>query len=867
MDRKRHAVFSSDRINRMSKKVKRLFEGFQPTHYTIDIDPDRETMKVSGTVTVTGKKVGRPSQRLTFHQSGLKVTEAHIVKHDKKGDQTFAVTRINHQNKFEEVRLHVAEQLFPGEYEVSLRYEGEITRPMDGIYPCFFKDGDQEKKLIATQFESHFARQAFPCIDEPEAKATFDLTLTSPAGEAVIGNTPVREQIEQNGKLRTTFETTPVMSTYLLAFVYGELEYKEAKTKSGVAVRTFAVPGKVQFTDFALDVAVQCLDFYEEYFDIPYPLAKCDLIALPDFASGAMENWGCITFREHGLLLDPENTSLGTKQYIAMVVSHELSHQWFGNLVTMKWWTDLWLNEGFANWMEYFAIDQLFPEWQLWTQYIVDEQQFALKLDALENTHAIEVSIDHPDEIRTIFDTISYSKGGSTIQMLAHYLGQEHFRDGLRHYLKKHAYSNTNTVDLWDALETVSKKPVKDFMHAWTTQAGFPLLRANISGSEVSLQQEPFLVNPLGRKERPGDTTWPIALRAGEDAPEMLDERASQFTYNGSDTLKLNREQSGFYRTVYNAEHVEKLAALVRDGKLSPLDRLGVLSDAFEAAKAGYTDTTSALTLLEAYNREDNSAVWDVMVGNLSSIRVIMNDNDLREAMKPYGRNLVAEQLNRLGWEAKDSDSHFDKLLRPTIIGLAAVSDEPEVVKEALRQFNDMQKPEDIAPDLRGIVYTNAARHGDEKTFERLVAMHNASTMSEERITLAAAITDFEQPELIQRALAMITTEDVRLQDVVYWIAYSFGNRFAREATWDWLVQNWSWLKENLGTDLSFYRMPIYAARVCSDPDFLDEFKQFFEGVMEPALERSVKQAIEMIEWQSEWKKRDFAAIKQFFGA
>jgi aminopeptidase N len=851
----------------MSKKVKRLFEGFHPTHYTIDIDPDRESMKLTGTVTVTGKKVGRPSQRLTFHQNGLKVTEASIVRHDKRGDQTFAVTRINSQDSFDEVRLHVEEQLFPGDYEVTMRYEGEITRPMDGVYPCFFKQGDQEKKLIATQFESHFARQAFPCIDEPEAKATFDLTLASPVGETVISNTPIKEQTEQDGKLRTTFETTPKMSTYLLAFVYGELDYKEATTKSGVTVRTYATADNVQFTDFALDVAVKCLDFYEEYFDIPYPLAKCDLIALPDFASGAMENWGCITFREHGMLLDPANTSLSTKQYIAMVVSHELSHQWFGNLVTMRWWTDLWLNEGFANWMEYFAIAELFPEWQMWTQYIVDEQQIALKLDALENTHPIQTAINHPDEIRTIFDTISYSKGGSSIQMLAHYLGRDAFRDGLRHYLKQHAHGNTDTVDLWDALEIVSKKPVKDFMQAWTSNTGFPLLRVNIDGENVSLQQEQFLVNPLVRTEAGVETLWPIALRAGENAPEVLDGREKQFTYTSSDILKFNREQSGFYRTVYNPEHVEKLAALVRSGELSPLDRLGVLSDTFEAAKAGYTDTISALTLMEAYAKEDNSAVWDVMVGNLASIRAVMNDDDLRELIKPYGRKLVAEQLARLGWKAKDDDTHFDKLLRPTIIGLATVSGEPKVVEEALRQFNEMTQAEEIAPDLRGIVYTNAARHGDEKTFERLVAMHNASSMSEERITLAAAITDFEQPELIKRALDMITTDDVRLQDVVYWIAYSFSNRYAREATWDWMVANWQWLKDNLGSDLSFYRMPIYAARACSDADFLEEFKQFFEGVMEPALERSVKQAVEMIEWQSEWKKRDFEAIKTFFAA
>lgn len=849
--------------------MKRLFEGFRPSHYTIDLDPNGDTMQLTGTVTVRGKKTGRPSQRLTFHQNGLKITGATITKHDKNGDRDIAVSRINHQRSFDEVRLHTEEQLFPGDYEVVLHYKGVITRNMEGVYPCFFKHDGQEKKLIATQFESHFARQAFPCIDEPEAKATFDLILTSPIGQTVIANTPIKKQTETNGTLRTSFETTPVMSTYLVAFVYGELGYKEATSKNGVTVRTYATPDNVQFTDFALDVAVKCLDFYEEYFDIPYPLAKCDLIALPDFASGAMENWGCITFREHGLLLDPANTSLTTKQYIAMVVSHELSHQWFGNLVTMRWWTDLWLNEGFANWMEYMAIAELFPEWNMWTQYIVDEQQVAFKLDALENTHPIEVTIKHPDEIKTIFDTISYSKGGSTIQMLAHYLGKTAFRDGLRYYLKQHAYHNTDTIDLWQALETVSGKPVKDFMAAWTSNTGFPLLRADIQGEVVSLSQEPFLVNPLARQHRTHDTqrqtVWPIALCAGDGTPEMLDKAEATFTYHGTATLKFNHEQTGFYRTTYNKEHVTKLAEQVRSGALSPLDRLGILSDAFETAKAGYSDTVSALTLLEAYSKEDNSAVWDVMAGGLGAIRIVMNDERLRETMKPYIRTLVSTQLARLGWEENQRDSHFDKLLRPTIIGLASVADEPAVVTEALRQFNDMKKPEDIAPDLRGIVYTTAARHGDVQTFERLVAMHNASTMSEERGVLTAAITGFQQPELIHRALDMIKTDDVRLQDVMYWVVYSFGNRYAREATWDWMVKNWQWLKENLGSDLAFSRMPLYAARVSSDSQFLTTFTQFFEGVMEPALERSVKQAIEIIQWQSEWKKRDLVAIQQLF--
>ncbi len=851
----------------MNKKVRRLFEGFQPKNYILNINPDRDSLLVSGDVTISGQKTGRPSQRLTFHQHGLKITTATIVKNDKKGNREIPVARINLHNKYDEVRLHADEMLYPGQYTVTLTFEGKITKPMDGIYPCSFKHDGKDKMLIATQFESHHARDAFPCIDEPEAKATFDLTLTSPAGEIALSNTPVKSQITKGEKLISTFETTPMMSTYLLAFAYGDMGYKEATTKRGVVVRAYATPENVQHLDYAVKFGAKCLDFYDEYFDIPYPLQKCDLVALPDFAAGAMENWGLITFREQALLVDEANSSLQMKQYIAMVIAHELTHQWFGNLVTMRWWTDLWLNEGFATWMSYLPLSHFYPEWQMWTQFAVDEQQPAFKFDALANTHPIQVPIHDPEEIRTIFDVISYQKGASSIHMLHRFLGAEKFRDGLRYYLKKHSYGNTDTTDLWQALEDVSDKPVKDFMAAWIEFAGFPLVRADVTDTQAHLTQEQFLLNPLEREKTRGtDPVWPVALEDGVDLPELFDQPEATYPlskYEG--VLKLNTGQSSFFRTAYNASHLEKLSHRVATGKMDPVDRIGLLSDAFETAKAGYSDTTIALHLLESYHAEHDNAVWDIIAANIGSIRGVMDDETLREDMKPFIRGLVSEQLKRLGWEEIGGESYFDKLLRPTILGLAAAADETSVVDEARRRFADMKRPEDLPPDLRGIIYTTAARKGDAATFDKLLDMHNESNSSEERMTLCAALTAFEQPELIERSLAIITTKDVRIQDAIYWIIYSFGNRYARITTWKWLVKNWSWLKENMGGDLSFARMPIYVARSFSDAGFLPKYKKFFESVMSPLLDRSYKQGIEMIEWQSEWKRRDLAMIKAYF--
>ncbi len=863
----------------------RLFAQFAPEHYRLNLAIDPDAMTFEGSVVMSGRKVGRPSQRLTLHQNGLKIREAIMTYHDKKTEQAIAIDRINHHGSAEEVRLHSKSTLYPGRYTVTLRFAGKITRQMNGIYPCFFEEDGKKKQLIATQFESHHAREVFPCIDEPDAKATFDLTLISPAGQTVLSNTPVKKQTTRNQEQETIFETTPKMSTYLLAFVIGDVGYKEAKTKDGVVVRTYATRDNVQFTDFALDTAVHCLEFYNDYFGIKYPLPKCDFVALPDFASLAMENWGCITFREQGLLVDPKNSTLANKQMVAIVVAHELTHQWFGNLVTMRWWTDLWLNEGFASWMEYLAIDKLFPEWQLWTQFIVDEQQQALKLDALEHTHPIEVTVNHPDEIRTIFDAISYSKGASVIHMLHNYLGPEAFQAGLRYYLKQHEYSNTDTIDLWQALEEASKQPVRRFMHDWTSQAGFPLLKAEVENNEVKLSQQRFFIRSKANAALAHAQSWPIPLLSNEDRlPAVMSSQAKTYSLPSTPDFKLNTEHSGFYRIIYNAGHVEKLAEHIKEGKLSPLDRLGLLNDMTEAAKAGYIDTLSVLHLLEAYQHEDNYAVWDVMAGLISSLRLAMDDEDLREQMKPYIRRLVAVQLKRLGWQRKAKESHFDTLMRPIVLGLAASADEPAVVKRCQTLFAAIEHAEevspdlreahanqqirrglDIDPDLRGVVFGTVARHGDAKTFRKLVHLHNTATLSEERTTLSAAITGFRQPALIKQALAIITSDEVRLQDIAYWIVYSFLNRHAKQLTWHWLVQHWDWLDKNLGTDLSFYRMPIYAGRAFSDKEFLKEFKDFFHSVSSPALERSIKQGIEMIEWQADWKERDLKLVKRFF--
>ncbi len=855
----------------MSKKVTRLYPQFAPDNYKLSLTISEDKLSFTGSVQIIGKKRGRPSARITLHQKGLKISTAGVKHKDKTGKLTeIELTRTVLQNKQDELRLHSGKLLYPGEYTIYLEFSGIISKNMDGIYPCFFEEEGVQKRLIATQFESHHAREAFPCIDEPEAKATFQLTLTGAEHETAISNTPVLKETIAGNLKTTQFEPTPIMSTYLLAFAVGEIEYLEAKSKQGVAIRTYATKNQIKHSAFALEVAVKCLDFFNDYFDIPYPLEKCDLIALPDFASGAMENWGLITFREQTLLYDEANTSLSTKQYVVLVVAHELAHQWFGNLVTMHWWTDLWLNEGFASWIEYLAADKLFPEWNLWTQFAVDEQQLALKSDALEHTHPVEVEVKHPDEIRTIFDAISYQKGASVINMLFHYLGEDDFREGLRSYLKKYSYRNASTVDLWRSLEEDSKKPVRDFMGVWTLHSGHPIIKVEQKNDHLTISQSRFVANPIS-SAREDKSLWPIPLLTEGLASQIATQKVSNIPVKNNEIpIKLNLGQTGFYRVDYSHSlQQNQLKAL--DARMLPdIDRMGLLSDSFETTKAGYQPITEYLDLLAHYKDESSLSVWEIITSSIGAIRSSLSTNDdddtLRDLIKPFVRNLVQGQYKRLGWDKKTSEDHFDTLLRPLIIGLATGSDDKNAVETALGLYKEKLHGEShIDPDLRGIVYSTAARLGGLKEYNELLNIYKSTDSSDEKLAITAALTSFEQSDLHDKVLELIKSDTIRLQDAGYWIAYCFMNRHGRAKTWEWMKENWEWLKKNMGTDLSFSRMPIYAARNFADQKLINNYVEFFSSIMEPLLERSFNQGLEIAQTNTAWRERDSKLALEWF--
>lgn len=854
----------------MSKKVKQLSDFFQPSQYNVTFEPDRETMQLTSTVTITGKKISRPSQRITFHQHDLTVTEATITRKDKKGDQEIPVVRINQQRTLDEVRLHTDETLYPGEYVITLTGTAKITDAMHGVYPCYYELDGKKQSIIATQFESHHAREAFPCIDEPAGKAVFTMTVISPKGETVLGNTPIATQKTEGDKQITTFEPTPKMSTYLLAFAFGDLQCRETTTKDGVAVRVWATKVHApEALDFGLDAAKRSIEFFDEYFGVPYPLPKADHIALPDFSAGAMENWGLITYRESCLIADPTTASQSTREVVCMVIAHETSHQWFGNLVTMRWWNNLWLNESFANVMEYVATDALYPDWNIWNTFITQEGLSALRRDSIAGVQAVQTEVNHPDEISTIFDpSIVYAKGGRLLRMLMQYIGEDVFRKGLKDYFTKHAYTNTTGDDLWAALSAASNKDIAAFMNPWLLQSGFPVIRVTQHEADVTLSQTHFLLDPT---KADSDRIWPVPLLSDSpDVPELLEGKSTTGQLNSSDYVRINQGATGHYIVHYTEpDHMQAIAAHIKDQKLGEAERLMLLSDSSLLSRGGQQSFDSTLRLLENYTAEDAEPVWDIMALILAdSRRFIDADETLEEPMKRQVRELIQTQFERLGWQEKSNEPVSDTKLRATITGLGVYASHPAITKEALELFESYKKDaQSVASELRSTVFDAAVRNNADGAFTYLLKLEHETANTDLKIDIASALTSTRDTDQAKTLLARLKDADlVRPQDIARWCVYLLRNRYTRTVAWDWLRGNWDWIEQTFSGDKSYDVFPRYAASCFSTQKQLDEYRTFFEPKQSDlALARNIAMGIEELENRVAWLEHDLVAVQTYF--
>lgn len=810
------------------QSVSHLIRTFVPSHYTLSITLHRTERRFDGIVTIEGTSL-KDTNELRVHAKDLDIHSALI-------DGKSATTQ-----PAENDELILAQEAIPaGSHIITIDFSGAISDDMNGIYPCYFEVEGVKKELIATQFESHYARRAFPCIDEPEAKATFDVTLSTERGVTVLGNMPVAQQIEENGLLVTTFETTPRMSSYLLAWVVGELHKKSATTKSGVEVNVWATAAQAASNlDFAVDIATRTIDFFDEYFGVPYPLPKSDHVALPDFSSGAMENWGLITYREIALLVDPKATSLSAKQYAATVIAHELSHQWFGNLVTMKWWNDLWLNESFANMMEYVAIDAIEPSWNVWLDHASVEVVSALRRDSLDGVQAIQTDVNHPDEIQTIFDpSIVYAKGGRLLRMLQAYLGDEAMRRGLKQYFETYKYQNTVADDLWSILGEASGKNVAEFMNAWMTQPGFPVVTATQEGALVSLHQKQFFIGPHEDKQR----LWPVPLHAtSPEVPDLLSTNEMSFTYNDSQPLYLNNGGTAHFITHYDTSLLAAIVDHIND--LSTINRLQLVHEQTLLMQAGVVPAASLIPLLSSFKNETEESVWSILALALNELkRFVETDNEAEQQLRAFTATLVAPLYERLGWKAQPNESENDTKLRSIAISLALYGEIPDAITTAT-EFYKTTLISDLDSELRAHILGNAVRNThDSAVIDALIEAYKSSTHSELRDDIAAALTSTKDIAVVERLAALIKDSTfVRPQDFTHWFVWLLRNRYGRNYMWQWARSEWEWLKKTFSNDASYDMFPRYIASSLVTAAQRDEYNAFFAPLKnEIALQRNI---------------------------
>lgn len=843
----------------------RLPRHILPERYALTLRPDLESFTFQGeeviSVTIT-----KADKQVTLHAQDLEIVTAEFV-HAKQGTWT---SRITYDKKAETATLTFPKALPKGKGKLQLVFRGVLNDKLRGYYRSTYEYEGKSQHLATTQFEATDARRAFPCFDEPNIKAVFDVTLIVPNEHEAISNTlPAVVKEHEAGFKAIRFAPTPKMSTYLLAFISGDLEYIEKKTRSGVRVRVFTTKGKSKQARFSLEIAVKILDFFEKYFEVKYPLPALDLIAIPDFSSAAMENWGAVTFRELALLVNEEHSSLATKQYVAIVVAHELAHQWFGNLVTMDWWTHLWLNEGFASYIEYVAVDHLYPEWNMWAQFMALDFAAGMDKDQLKNTHPIEVEVHHPNDIDEIFDDISYRKGSSVIRMLAAYMGAESFRKGLAYYLKKHAYKNATTSDLWKSLEKVSGKPITKLMSVWTETPGFPLLSATQDEQGIVVSQERFFVHP-GAKGT--SQIWPVPVHFStggkKDQAVLVTQKTSRLSGIVAEPyVKLNAQAVGFYRVAYSDELLQKIARGLEDGAFSVVDRWQLVNDAWTLALAGKASTAAALDISFSLAKETDYNVLSEVLSGLLRLGLFYKQEKWFSQYQARVRALVAPLVRRLTFLPKPGDSENDTLLRPLVLLVAGTYGDEEVIARALKLFTlSVRKgTESIPADLRAVVYRLVAFVGGAPELQYFKTLYKHASQ-EEQNRLTRAMCSFPKPELVKKALEFSMTSAVRSQDAWRFVGAAMHEPACHPMVFQFVKSNWAWYMERYGSGGHALSRVVEAFGGVFDEKVYRDVKQFFHKKPVPGAERTVQQTLEQIETTILWQKKARAEVVAFLG-
>ncbi len=837
--------------------VNRLVEKFKPEHYELKLDLTQvKNREFNGIVDIFGEI--NNEKEITFHSKDLEIKNI-ISSNDIKLNFSKAEN--------DEILVNIEKLNFKKGDKIQLKIEfsGKITDAMHGLYPCYYKENGEKKELFATQFESHHAREVFPCIDEPEAKVTFSLEIRALSDLEVLSNTEIIEKNENGNIQQVRFAKTPKMSTYLLAFVLGDFKRVSKKTKSGVEVSVLATKAqKSELMEFPLSFAVRVLEFYEDFFGQKFPLSKCDHIALPDFSSGAMENWGLITYRETALLAG-KNSSISSKKYVALVIAHETSHQWFGNLVTMKWWDELWLNESFATMMEYLATDALEPKWKIWEEFAVNEAVLSLRRDAIDGVQAVHVPVHHPDEISTIFDgAIVYAKGARLMNMLRKYVGNDAFQKGLQRYFDKFKYQNTIGDNLWDCLSEASGKNVADFMNPWLLKSGYPSVLAEEDGEELKLSQKQFFIG----EGKDSGRIWPILLGSNQNnLPEIIDSK-DLTCKKSSDFVQLNQGNIAHFITNYSQNIFENLLEKVRNGNLDTISRLQILQERSLLSRGGEIPSVELLRTLQSYDKETSLAVWDMISFLIGELKIFIDeDSASSKKMKKFVGNLAQNEFEKLGFIKKTGEDEEDTQKRSSILAHMIYAENKKAISGALDIFENSPNMEDIDPEIRSLILTVKTRFEESpELVQKMLESYKNTSNVDYRDDIMVALTSTKNIRTGKLLLEkMLENDIIRTQDILSWYVHLLRNLKTRELAWKWLRENWKLIEEKFDGDKSYNDFPRYSGAILRTEKQLQEFKEFFEPLKnDPSLTRAIEMGEREIAGRVDLIKRDKTAIDKF---
>ncbi|MGH7875142.1 MAG: M1 family metallopeptidase [Candidatus Binatia bacterium] len=771
----------------------RLPASVTPQRYELKLTPDLVHWTFAGEEKVA-LQVHQPVREIVLNAAELAIHSAAVkLPNGKLLNGSVKFDRENEQATFS-----FPETIPAGGGELQISFSGILNDKLHGFYRSSYKNSDgEEQPLASTQFESTDARRAFPCWDEPAFKAVYQVTLVVDDQLTAISNARVLREtaLPGTGKKAVVFADTIKMSTYLVAFIVGEFEATEAVQAGGAPLRVWAVPGKQPLAGFAMAIGKASLEHFAGYYGIPYPGDKLDLIAIPDFASGAMENLGAITFRETALLVDAESATRAELERVADVVSHENAHMWFGDLVTMKWWNGLWLNEAFATFMEMLAVDAWKPEWRRWDSFTVSRAA-AMQVDGLKSTRPIEFPVERPEEAAGMFDVLTYEKGASVLRMLEQYLGAEAFRDGIRLYLRRHAYANAETTDLWDALEESTKQAVRALMDSWIFQPGYPLIRVEKEPGGLRLSQQIFRYLQDGSDQQ---RKWhvPIFLRAGTKSgvveKVLLVEQQEQQVEFGEDVewVVVNAGGHGFYRVGYSSELSGALRQALRS-RLSAVERFGLINDTWASTLAGFTPLTDYLDLIDRLREEDDVNVWTTVIGSGHHLQRILADRQLASLAERF-RRLLTPAVKRLGWSSQKDESELVGQLRGDLIGaLGTLADDASCQRRARKLLARHEaEPGAVDRNLIPALVAILAYSGTSNDYENFYHKFKNARTPQDETRYLFALANFRKPDLIDRTLELTINGEVRTQNSPYLMRNILLNRDARGKAWAFMKQHW----------------------------------------------------------------------------